>query len=489
MNLPFKLQPVFYVIGIFVSAIGVLMLIPGLIDYLHGHTDWHVFVVSSFVTVFIGIVLILANQTQSIQLNNRQTFLLTTTSWVAASVFAALPFIFSTVALSPIDGFFEAMSGLTTTGATVITNLSYASDGIIFWRAMLHAIGGVGIVVMAVLVLPFLRIGGFQLFKSESSDNSEKLFPRMGQVAGAILTIYFAFITICAFALWWAGMTSFDAIIHSMATISTGGFSSKDASIAYFQNPGIEWILTFGMMASGLPLLYYVRLIHGQGKSFIKTLSDDSQVTTFIGTLFVFIIIMTIWLRVGQHFPIADAIRLAAFNVVSIVTTTGFVSADYGAWGHFAVISFFFLSFVGGCTGSTSGSVKIFRWQILYNMVFEQTKKMLQPHRIVTVSHNHKPVGEDIMFSVANFLFLYLATFVILSLMMGMLGLDYITAVSAVASCITNVGPGIGDVVGPTGNFATLPDMAKFLLSIAMLFGRLELLTVFVILTPTFWKK
>ena len=488
----FRFQNIFYIIGLFLLSLGAIMIVPALIDILTDNKDWKSFFIGSISTTFVGGLLVLANHSHNENfppLNVKQMFLLTTFCWVFAGAFSSIPFYFSSLNLSIVDSFFESMSGITTTGATIITDLSMASKSILFWRALLQAIGGIGIVVIAVLILPFLKVGGFQLFRTESSEHSEKIFPRIGQIAASILTIYVVFIIICAIALWQAGMSGFDAIIHSMSTISIGGFSSYNESIAHFNSATIEWILIFAMIASGLPLLYYINLINGLGGNFYRLLKSDSQVKMFLLFLLFLIISITFIFYNKQNITFLESLRLVSFNVVSIVTTTGFSSADYGLWGNLFVVLFFCLFFIGGCTGSTSGSFKIFRWQVLVKMLREQILSTFQPHRVSSIKHNGKPISNDVLFSITNFLFLYIGILFISAIILAGFGLDFITAISAAASAITNVGPGLGNIIGPSGNYSSLPDGAKAFLSFIMVLGRLEILTVLVLFLPSFWRK
>lgn len=484
MGISFSLQPILYVIGILLAILGGTMLIPAAIDLVAGHSDWSVFVASAMVTIFLGVLLILTNRSRIAAINMRQGFVLTTGSWVALAGFGALPFIFSGLQMSIVDGFYESMSGLTTTGATVIVGLDNAPPGILMWRALLHGLGGIGIVVMAVLILPFLRVGGQQLFRTESSDKSEKPFPRFTQVVAAITVVYVVLILLCAAALWFAGMSGFDAIAHSLATIATGGFSTKDASLGFYNSPTIDWIEVTFMISGALPLTWYVRVVR-DGK---RALNSDSQVWMFLITLLICVGAMTLWVYATQPFAFGRALTLAALNVTSIVTDTGFVSADYYQWGSFAVVGFFLFNFIGGCTGSTAGSIKIFRWQVLFSSLRQLTMKSFLPNRVVPIFYNGQRVGQDESFSVFSFFLLYILTYAALVLGLSLCGVDFLSATSAVASNMANAGPGLGDIVGPAGTFKPLPDAAKWILSLAMLLGRLELFTIFVMLFPDFWR-
>lgn len=478
------IRPVLYVIGALVTVVAVAMLLPMTVDILHSHKDWKVFAAASAITLFFGVLLMLTNRVENLTLSLRQTFILTTLSWLVICAFSAAPFMVSSLNLSLTDAYFEAMSGLTTTGSTVIVGLDHLAPGLLLWRSILTSLGGVGIIAMGIAVLPFLRVGGMQLFRSESSDRSDKVTPRPGDLALEVLWIYFMLTAACAVSLSLAGMNVFDAINHSMAAISTAGFSTRDASIAGWNNPAVEWVLTFFMAAGGVPLVRFISLAHGD----FTPLWKDSQVRWYVGFLVFASLAMSV--AAGPFFPESshDALRHAAFNVVSIVTTTGFASADYSQWGAAAVAGFFILTMVGGCTGSTSGGIKIFRFEILFMVLRVQTHRLFMPHRVVPLTYNNKPVDADAMVSVMSFGFVYIASVFLIALLLGGFGLDIVTAVSGAATALGNVGPGLGDIIGPVGNFAPLPDGAKWVLSAAMLLGRLEFFTVLVLLHRAFWR-
>jgi trk system potassium uptake protein TrkH len=359
--------------------------------------------------------------------------------------------------------------------------------GPLLWRILLNWIGGIGLVAMTLLVFPFLRVGGMQLFRTESSDRSDKLFGRARDLAAPIATVYAALTTISAVGFHLAGLPWFDAIAHGMSAVSTGGFSTRDASLAAFPGIAHYWVATASMIAGALPMTFYVRF-GLQGRSAIH----DAQVKAFLTFLAFAWTVMAAWafLETGMatEMPVHEVLAHIAVNVTSVVTTTGLVSDDYGAWGGFATVAFFALCFVGGCTGSTSGSIKIFRWQVLVLSLGAQMRRMVTPHRVTLVSYGGKPIPDEVAQSVVNFVVVYVITFVVLSLALAWIGLDFLSAASGVASALSGVGPGLGAVIGPAGNYAVLPDSAKLLLCVAMLLGRLEILTVLVLLTPGFWK-
>lgn len=477
-------RPIFFVVGLLLTVLGVAMLLPAMVDAAAANPDWQVFLVAAAVTAFAGITLSLTNRCDVRQVSIRQTFLLTVMIWVALSAFGALPFVFSELGLSYTDGFFESVSGITTTGSTVISGLDHAPPGILFWRALLQWLGGVGIVVMAVGLLPILQIGGMQLFQAEGFDTTENMLPRAAQLAGGLTVVYIAVTAVCILALDLAGMTFLEAAIHAMATISTGGFSTSDASVGHFDSGLIDYIVTLFMIVGSLPFVLYLQVARGKP----LRLWRDSQVRGFLLILASLIAVVGLWLWFDNGLAPFEALRYAVFNVVSVMTGTGFSTTDYSQWGAFAVGLFFFLMFVGGCAGSTSCGIKIFRFQILYAHARIQVLRLIQPHGVFVPHYNNRPIPETVMSSVMGFFFLFVICYVALAVALSALGLDFITAVSGAGTAIANVGPALGDIIGPMGNFESLPDTAKWLLSAGMIMGRLELYAVLVLLSPAFWR-
>ncbi len=478
------IRPILFVIGILLTTLAAFMFLPAVVDAAQGHPDWRVFLSAAFFTLFIGVSLVLMNRSGPVRLNIRQTFLLTTLAWVVMAAFAALPFVFADIELDYTDAFFEAMSGLTTTGSTVIVGLDDAPPGILLWRALLQWQGGIGIIVMAIAVLPMLGIGGMALFRTESSDQSEKVLPRAAQMSTVIGLIYLTLSVAAAVAYWLAGMTFFEAMCHAMTTISTAGFSTADASIGHFASPAIEWIATVFMVIGGLPFVLYFQLVRGNG----ELLWRDSQTRAFLVLIVIAVGVMAGWLWLANDTALEIAVRHAAFNTVSVITGTGYASTDYNSWGGFAVTLLLFVMVVGGCTGSTTGGIKMFRFQVISAIVPVQIRRLLLPHGIFVPHYNRKPIPDAAADSVMSFFFLFALIFVAVAVALAGFGLDFMTSVSGALTALANVGPGLGDVIGPAGNFASLPDGAKWLLSAAMLLGRLELFTVLVLFTPRFWR-
>lgn len=477
-------KPIFFINGILLLILSAAMLFPVLVDFSHDNPDWRVFAGAQIVTAFFGFSLLFANQQKKFSLTLRETFLLTTISWVMLSLFACLPFYFSSLNLSFAASLFEAVSGLTTTGSTVISGLDHLPQGILLWRSILHWGGGIGVLVIALAVLPLLQISGMQIYKTQSFSEVDKVLPSATQIAFYILVIYCVLTVACTLALHMAGMSMFDALNHAMSTVATGGFSTKDASVGYFNSPGIEVILTVFMLISALPFPLYVKLLRGDK----SPLWRDSQVRTFLAFIGICIGLLTIYMVATGQFYFVESFRKSAFMVATLITTTGFVSGDYSHWGHFVVGMAFMMTLVGSCSGSTSGGIKIFRLQILWRTTKQQLQRLMVPHGVFQVHYNGKVVDSGVQMSIASFFFVYIFIWVLFSLVLQMTGLDFATAWSGALTCISNVGPGLGDGIGPDGNFAHLPSISLHILSLAMVMGRLEFFTVLVLLIPRFWR-
>ncbi len=480
-----QLSPVLNILGLLATILAGSMLIPMCVDLYAASSDWQVFAMSALLTGFFGVSVWLAtNRRETLELGLRQAFLLTNGAWVIISVFGALPFMFSELDLSITDAIFESVSGITTTGSTVLVEIEIASPGILIWRALLQWLGGVGIVVMAMAVLPMLSVGGMQLFRTESYERPESVVPRATQLAGGIGLVYAGLTALWAIMLSMAGMNAFDAVAHSMTTLATGGFSTRTASIGAFDSVAIEWIIVVGMIAGSLPFAHYLAMLRGGWRSLI----NDPQVRWFL-ILVAGLVLLLCWnlMQNGQGF--GDAFREASFNGISIMTGTGYVSANYSAWGGFASTILLLVMFIGGCGGSTTCGIKVFRLQVLAATVKVQVHRLLRPHAVVLAYYNKRPVASEVMDSVMGFFYLYILGFVIIAILLGLSGLDFVTALSGAATSISNVGPGLGEVIGAEGNFSSLPESAKWIMSFAMLLGRLEIFTVLVMLNPEFWKR
>ena len=478
-------KTVFFAIGVLLVILGTFMLIPFFVQFIYDEKN-NTFLSSASVTAFVGILLILTNLEENKKLNLQQAFLLTTLSWLSIAIFGCLPFLFSNLDLSFVDAFFESMSGITTTGSTVITNLDDVSKSILIWRAILQWLGGIGIIVMAITILPLLNVGGMQLFRMESSDTTEKILPKTREITLIISIIYLALTFACGISYWTAGMNIFDSIAHSMTTIATGGFSTYSDSIGYFKNPKIEIISIIFIVLGSMPFIAYLKFVKGDKKVFLK----DTQIKGLVYILIISVLLMFFYLMLSnKDYSFSENLRISTFNVVSILSGTGYVTTDFSLWGKFPLVFFLFLMFVGGCAGSTTCGIKIFRFQILGRFIINQIKKLVYPHGVFSTKYNNEKISNTFIYSIMTFVFLYFFIFFILAALLSINGLDFITAISGSASAISNVGPGLGDVIGPNGNFSDLPNFSKLSLSLGMLLGRLELFAVLVLFFPSFWKN
>ncbi|MEL6915715.1 MAG: TrkH family potassium uptake protein [Pseudomonadota bacterium] len=477
-------RPVSYVIALLVAALGVVMLVPAGVDLFYGNDHAWVFLQAAAFTFLVGLFVALATHNVNRgRLSLQETFLLTTGVWVTLPVFGAIPFIIGATEASVTDAFFEAMSGLTTTGSTVFSGLDGLPEGLLTWRAILQWLGGVGIIVVAMVFLPELRVGGMQIFRSEAFDTMGKILPRAAQIAQQISVIYVALTALCAAAYIAAGLKVFEAVLHALTTVSTGGFSTRDASFGAF-GPGAQLVAVLFMVLAALPFVRFVQLLNGEPLPLFR----DRQVLGMMAVLAAAVGAITLWLwlraeQVGLAAPLA-----ALFNTTSLITGTGYASEDYMLWGAFPVVALFFVGLVGGCAGSTSCSVKIFRYQLLFASVSAQVRQIYSPSGIFTPRYDGRPVGQDVMDSVMSFFVVFIGSLIVLAILLSMTGLDAITSVSGAASAIANIGPGLGSEIGPAENFGGLNDTAKWLLSLGMLLGRLELMAVLVLFTRAFWR-
>lgn len=480
----FDIRPVGYVIGLLVAVLGVAMLVPMVVDLLEGNGHWLVFAESALVTIIVGTLLALACANVVGQgLNLRQTFLLTTGVWFVLPIFAALPFMLGATEARFVDAFFEAMSGLTTTGSTVFSGLDELPKGLLLWRGLTQWFGGIGIIVVAMVFLPELRVGGMQIFRSEGFDTFGKILPRATEIASRISVVYFSLTAACAVTYFALGMDGFDAIVHAMTTIATGGFANTDASFGAFV-PSVEYAAVLFMVLAALPFVRYVQLLSGSMSAPFR----DPQIRAFILTLAVIASLIVVWQVAASDRAFEPALRKSLFNVTSILTGTGYASEDYMLWGGFAVTVLFFSGLIGGCAGSTACSIKVFRYQLLFTSIKAQIRGIHSPRGVFAPRYDGRPVSEDVLNSVMAFFVMFIVSLGIISVLLGMTGLDFTTSVSGAAAALANIGPGLGDQIGPAGNFAGLNDAAKWILAFAMLLGRLELLVVFALFTARFWR-
>jgi len=478
-------KTVFFLIGILLIVLGLSMLAPYSIQVIYEENS-HSFISSSFVTIFIGILCILANLEKDLKLSLRQTFLFSTLAWVTVAIFGSLPFILSNQTFSFSDAFFESMSGITTTGATIISDLDNSPKSILLWRAIMQWLGGIGIVVMAITILPLLKVGGMQLFKMEGPDSTEKILPRTIEVAAIIISTYIVLTLFCGFFYWIFGMTVFDSVCHAMTTIATGGFSTHNDSIGFFKNSNIEIVASLFIILGSIPFISYLKFSQGNRKIFFQ----DVQIKGLIYLLIFSTIIMFLYLFfINYQGNLFEKIRISSFNVISILSGTGYVTDDFGLWGKFSLIFFLFLMFIGGCAGSTACGIKIFRLQMLLIFLKNQVKKLVYPNSVIITKYNNQKISDDFIRSVIIFIFSFLFIFLIIAMLLSISGLDFVTSISGAASSISNVGPGLGEIIGPDGNYKSLPDLSKWILATGMLLGRLELFAVLVLFFPSFWRN
>jgi len=475
-------KTVFFTLGILQIILGIFMLIPIIVQFFYKEIDSSFFG-SSIVTIIFGTLFFLSNLDHDKKLNLQQAFLLTALSWLSIAIFGSLPFIFSSIYFSFTNAFFESMSGITTTGSTIIANLESMPKGILLWRALLQWLGGIGIIVMAITLMPIMNVGGMQLFKISSNDASEKILPKSKEIALRLIYIYSFLTLLCALSYKILGMNIFDSLTHSMTTIATGGFSNYNESIAFFNSFSIEISAMFFIILGSLPFIVYIKFLSGNKKIFFS----DIQIKTFLKIIVVSIVVLSIYLVFNDTTNLN--LRSVLFNVISILTGTGYVNALFDNWGGFPLILFIGLMFIGGCAGSTTCGIKIFRIQILYSFISNQIKKIIYPKGILVLKYNQNPVDNKFIASIISFIYMYFVIFFIIATLLSLSGLDFITSISGAATSISNVGPGLGSVIGPNGNFSSLPDISKWILSLGMILGRLELFAILVLFLPSFWRS
>ncbi|MCQ1058816.1 TrkH family potassium uptake protein [Photobacterium sp. ZSDE20] len=477
-------RPILFVIGLVLSKIALFMYVPTLVAFATGTEGFIDFATAVTITHVVAFLCLTFGRTNEFKLGVRDMFLITTLVWTIASAFAALPFVFINH-ISFTDAYFETMSGITTTGSTVLSGLDDMAPSILLWRSTLQWLGGIGFIVMGVAILPMLNVGGMRLFQTESSDWSDKSSPRTKSVAKNIVNVYLSLTGLCFLGYLVTGMNTFDAINHAFTTLSTGGYSTSDGSMNHFSNSA-HWVAIVFMFAGGLPFLLFVQALR---KRESRSLLSDAQVRGFTLLVFSAGLAVALWLTWQLDYRFIDAFRVSLFNIISVVTTTGFGLDDFTAWGPFPTIVFAFIMLVGGCSGSTAGGIKIFRFQVAFALLRKQMMQLIHPSGVFIQRYNGRPVTDGIVRSVVAFALTFVLTIVVVAAILSMLGLDAITSITGAVTAVANVGPGMGNVIGPTGNFATLPDLAKWTLSLGMLMGRLEILTVLVVFFPAFWRN
>ena len=475
-------KTVFFTLGILQIILGIFMLIPIIAQFFYNEIDSSFFG-ASIVTIIFGTLFFLSNLDHDKKLNLQQAFLLTALSWLSIAIFGSLPFVFSSLDFSFTNAFFESMSGITTTGSTIIPNLENMPKGILLWRALLQWLGGIGIIVMAITLMPIMNVGGMQLFKISNNDSSEKILPKSKEIALRLIYIYSGLTGLCALSYKVLGMNIFDSLTHSMTTIATGGFSNYNESIGFFNSLSIEISAMIFIILGSLPFIVYIKFLSGDKKIFFS----DIQIKTFLKIILFSIIILSIYLVIYSSSELN--LRSIFFNIISILTGTGYVNAQFDNWGGFPVVLFLGLMFIGGCAGSTTCGIKIFRIQILYSFVSNQLKKIIYPKGVFVLKYNQSPVDNKFIASIISFIYMYLVIFFIITAFLSLTGLDFITSISGAATSISNVGPGLGSIIGPNGNFSSLPDVSKWILTLGMILGRLELFAILVLFLPSFWRN
>ncbi|KEO51183.1 TrkH family potassium uptake protein [Thioclava pacifica] len=479
------LRPVGYIIGMLTSVLGLMMLIPAAVDLGYGAGHWLVFVESAVLTMTAGALLALASRdalkrTLSIQ----QSFVLTTAVWITLPFFGAIPLMLGAPHLNLTDAYFEAMSGLTTTGTTAIPKLDDLPPGVNLWRGLLQWLGGLGIIIVAMIFLPVMKVGGMQFFRSEGFDTLGKILPRAMDISSALIRIYVGLTIACVLVYMALGMTGFDAVMHALTTMSTGGFSNYDASFATYKGAP-EYAASIFMALAAMPFIRFVQVLRGD----VVPLWRDPQVRAFIRWMGYAIAIIVIYRMVRHEADFWPTLREVTFNVVSTFTGTGYASEDITKWGHLAFTVLIISGLIGGCTSSTACSVKVFRYLILLEAIKAQIQRLYSPHRLLKVHYDGRPVEDSVVNSVMAFFTLFILSYGVLIIGLTFTGLETETAMTAAWTSIANIGPAWGPEITGNGSVADFPETAKWLMSIAMCVGRLELMSVLVLILPRFWRS
>ena len=478
------LRSAFYIAAICGIYLAAAMFVPAMVDLYYSNDDWQVFAICGFMIGGISAVTAVAMRGHPPPFSRRLGFFLVNLLWITFAVVGSIPIYLADGNLSFAQSLFESVSAITTTGSTVITDLDQAAPGLLLWRSLLQWMGGIGIVALGLFILPFLRIGGMAFFKMESSDTGDKPFARMASFTRAFLAIYVSITIICAICYGLGGMSQFDAVNHALTTVATGGFSTHDASFGYFDKPALLWISGFFMTLCSLPFSILILFVVRGRLDALR----DPQILLFLSYLFIATFALALYISLNDRMDFVTALSQSFFNVSSILSTTGFVSTDYSQWGTFAVVLVFFLTFMGGCSGSTAGGIKSYRFLILFNMLRTGMKKLIYPNAVYSIRYGRLSVDSETQRAVSMFFTAFILLWAFGSLAMSLLGYDLITSTTAVLTALSNVGPGLGDLIGPAGNFSSFADPELGLLAILMLLGRLEILTVVVVLMPMYWR-
>jgi trk system potassium uptake protein TrkH len=475
-----------HVAAVFALYLSASMLIPAAVDLYYGSPDWRAFAFSALFVGGIAMAVALATQGRPPQASSRFGFLLVNLLWLTMALAGAVPFAVSSLEISLTDAVFESVSGVTTTGSTVINGLDSAPPGLLLWRSLLSFMGGLGVIVLGLFLLPFLNIGGVSYFKIESSDIEDRPFARFQTFTISLIGIYTALVFVCAMSYVAAGMEGFHALNHAMSTVATGGFSTHDTSfLRYSDMPAVLWVGSLFMFIGALPFSIMI-LFAVRGRFDVLR---DPQIRVFAGYSIVFAVAVAIYLTVNLDMPFGAALTHSTFNFLSVITTAGFASDDYTLWGPFAVGCIFVATFLGGCSGSTTGGIKAYRFLILFELMANGLRRLIYPHTVLPVRYGERTVDDDMQRAVVLFIASFFILWGIITVLLAAAGLDFVTAITGALTSLTNVGPGLGPIIGPVGNFSSLPDTAKWICTVAMLLGRLEILAVLVIFTPAFWGR
>jgi trk system potassium uptake protein TrkH len=475
------------ILGLLIAGASLMMVPPLFVSLWYEDGTASIFLLSAVALLLTGSVIFLPVRKVQEELRLRDGFLIVAVCWISLALVGALPFLLlEQPDISYVDALFESMSGLTTTGATILTNIDDLPRGILYYRQQLQWLGGLGIVVLAVAILPMLRIGGMQLYRAETPGplKDSKLTPRITETAKALWLIYLGITVTCALAYWLGGMTLFDAVGHAFSTVAIGGMSTHDAGFAWFDSPTLEMIAIFFMVVAGVNFaIHFTSWKRASAQPYFH----DPELKLYAGLLLGFAILITIALYLnGSYGSIAESARYASFQVVSVMTTTGYSTADFSLWPGFIPIMLICIAFIGGCAGSTCGGMKVIRVMLLYRQAIREIQRLIHPHAVFPVKIGGRKTPASVMDAVWGFFFLYVSSFVMITIALNGVGVDPVTAYAAAAACITNLGPGLGDV---SSNYASLNSTAKLILSFAMLMGRLEIFTLLVLFTPAFWRN
>lgn len=475
-------QPVLTISGYILGILGLVMLVPVGFEVSIGGRLWSPFMTSALLSFFFGFSLFLSNYTKFERINLKQAYLITTVSWILVCAFSAVPFLLYGSAIHVADALFESMAGLTGTSATIMTDVEALPPAILLWRSLLNGIGGLGIVIFAVALLPFLEIGGMQIFQRENSDSSDKFMPKFSYIAKRIVAVYLFLISLCCVVYILCGMSVFDAVNQAMSVIGTGGFSTKNNSIAGFNSVWIELATMVFMICGALPMTFYVLLMRGGDADKNRQVRSFFKIILFVG------LCLTFYVYATTDYTLLSSLRYCFFTAISLVTTTGLASCNFLQWGVWTTAMVLFLSLIGGCTGSTGGSIKILRWQVIYAFLRKYLLSAIEPHRVIPIKIGSLNVSEKVTMSVFVYLFSFLICLGFFSFVVSLCGVDFSTAFAAVMACITNVGLGAVDAIGPEGNFAFFSANLKMLFVFIMFLGRLEVITVLVLFSKSFWR-